>query len=135
VLSCFMQGFALNDSMACFLDLTMAAEYYDAAMRLWTRSREVLPLRVHTLVYEELIADPEAALRPLIGFLGLEWRGELLDHRATAHARSGIGTPSYNQVTQPLTRAPSGRWNRYEKQLEPVLPILLPWAERLGYRD
>jgi hypothetical protein len=30
---------------------------------------------------------------------------------------------------------PSGRWRRYRKQLEPVLPVLLPWAERLGYPD
>jgi hypothetical protein len=57
----------------------------------------------------------------------------LLDHRATAKARGRIITPSYNQVTQPLSRGPSGRWRRYEKQLAPVLPILLPWAERLGY--
>ena len=135
VLSCFTQSFAPNDGMACFLDIRTAAEFYDAAMRLWTRSCEALPLKVHTLVYEQLVADPEAALRPLIDFLGLEWREELLDHRATAKARSGIGTPSYNQVTQPLSRAASGRWKRYEKQLEPVLPILLPWAERLGYRD
>lgn len=134
VLSCFMQGFAMNESMACFLSIETAAQYYDACMRLWTRSVEMLPLKVHTLVYEELVADPEAALRPLIAFLGLEWRPELLHHRATAKARTAIGTPSYNQVTQPLTRAPSGRWKGYEKQLEPVLPILLPWAERLGYR-
>lgn len=133
VLSGFMQGFALNDSMACFLDIETAAQYFDAAMRLWTRSKKAMPLDVHTLVYEELIADPERALRPLIDFLGLEWRGELLDHRATAKARTGIGTPSYNQVTQALSRAPSGRWKRYEKQLAPVLPVLLPWAERLGY--
>jgi hypothetical protein len=135
VLSCFMQGFALNDSMACFLEIHDAAAYSDAAMSLWERSKDVLGLNARTLVYEELIADPEAALRPLIGFLGLEWKDELLDHRATAGARGGIGTPSYNQVTQPLSRAPSGRWRRYEQQLEPVLPILLPWAERLGYRD
>ena len=135
VLSCFMQGFAMNDSMACFLDIEMAAHYYDAAMSLWTRSKEVVPIAVRTVVYEELVVEPEAQLRPLVEFLGLEWREELLDHRATAKARSGIGTPSYNQVTQPLSRAPSGRWKRYAKQLEPVLPILLPWAERLGYRD
>ena len=135
VLSCFMQSFAPNAGMACFLDIHTAAPFYDVAMRMWTRSCEALPLRVHTLVYEQLVAEPEAALRPLIEFLGLEWREELLDHRATAKARSGIGTPSYNQVTQPLTRAASGRWKRYEKHLEPVLPILLPWAERLGYRD
>jgi Flp pilus assembly protein TadD len=133
VLSCFMQAFAMNASMACFLDIATAADYYDSAMRLWTSSTEVLPLNVHTILYEELIADPEAALKPLIGFLGLDWRGELLDHSKTAKARSGIGTPSYNQVTQPLTRAPSGRWKHYEKHLQPVLPILLPWAELLGY--
>jgi hypothetical protein len=34
-----------------------------------------------------------------------------------------------------LTTAPSGRWRRYARELEPVLPILLPWAERLGYAD
>ena len=135
VLSCFMQSFAPNKSMASFLDLGTAAEYYDAAFRLWTRSREVLPLNVHTLVYEELVSDPEQSLRPLINFLGLEWRDELLDHRSAAKARGPINTPSYNQVTQPLSRAPSGRWKRYKKHLEPVLPILLPWAERLGYAD
>jgi hypothetical protein len=87
------------------------------------------------LVYEGLVADPNRALRPLIDFLGLEWRPELLDHRATAKARGAIITPSYDQVIQPLSKAPSGRWRRYERQLEPVLPVLLPWAERLGYAD
>lgn len=135
VLSAFMQGFALSESMACFLDIHDSAAFYDATMRVWTNCKEALPLRTHTIVYEELIVNPEASLRPLIHFLGLDWRDELLDHRATAVARGGIGTPSYNQVTQPLTRAAKGRWKRYEKQLEPVLPVLLPWAERLGYRN
>ena len=135
VLSCFMQGFALNDSMACFLDIGDAAAFYDRAMTAWMRARESLPIRVHTLVYEELVADPEAAIRPLVAFLGLDWRDELLDHRSTAKARGAISTPSYDQVVQPLSSAASGRWRRYEKQLEPVLPLLLPWAERLGYRQ
>jgi predicted Zn-dependent protease len=133
VLSCFMQGFVLNDAMASFLDIGDAADLYDAAMSLWSRSRDLLDQPVHSLAYEEMIEDPERALRPLIEFLGLEWRSELLDHRATAKARGAIITPSYDQVVQPLNRAPSGRWRRYEKQLEPILPVLLPWAERLGY--
>ena len=53
----------------------------------------------------------------------------------TALARGAIGTPSYDQVTEPLSKAPAGRWRRYEEQLAPVLPVLLPWAKRLGYRD
>jgi len=135
VLSGFMQSFTLNDAMACFLRIEDAADLYDAAMTLFTRSREALPLAFHNLIYEELVVDPEAALRPLIDFLGLEWRPELLDHRSTAKARGAIITPSYDQVVQPLSKAPSGRWRRYEKQLGPVLPVLLPWAERLGYTN
>lgn len=135
VLSGFMQSFTLNDAMACFLTIDGSAELYDAAMSLFSASRDALPLAVHTIVYEQLVADPEAALRPLIEFLGLEWQPQLLDHRATAKARGAIITPSYDQVVEPLSKAPSGRWRRYERQLEPVLPILLPWAEKLGYRD
>lgn len=135
VLSCFMQPFALTDSMACFLKLETAADFYDSAMTLWTRCSELLPLKVHRLVYEQLVSDPESALRPLIAFLGLEWHGELLDHRATAKARGVITTPSYDQVVEPISGKASGRWRRYRTQLEPVLPTLLPWAERLGYPE
>jgi hypothetical protein len=102
-------------------------------MSIWTRSREVLPVRVHTVVYEELVSEPAATLRPTVEFLGLPWRGELLDHQSTASKRGAISTPSYDQVVQPLTAGAAGRWRRYEKQLEPVLPVLLPWAKRLGY--
>lgn len=133
VLSAVMQSIVLNEAMACFLDLGDGADLYDAAMDVWARSREAVPAQVHTLVYEDLIADPEAALKPLVAFLGLEWRGELLDHRTTARRRGAILTPSYDQVTQPLDARPSGRWRRYEQWLKPVLPVLLPWAERLGY--
>lgn len=133
VLSCFFQAFTQNDAMACFLGLDDSARLYDGAMRVFSSSRELLPLKLHTLVYEELIADPEAALRPTIQFLGLDWRPELLDHQATAKSRGAINTPSYAQVVKPLSNAPAGRWRRYREQLNTVLPTLLPWAERLGY--
>jgi len=50
VLSCFMQAFTLNDSMASFLNIEDAADFYDAAMTVWTRSCEALPLNVRTVV-------------------------------------------------------------------------------------
>jgi hypothetical protein len=121
--------------MACFLDLADAAAYYDAAMTVWTRSAELLCPRVHVVPYERLVEDPEAVLRPLVDFLEIPWRPELLDHRRSATMRGPISTPSYNQVTQPLSSRAVGRWRRYEQQLEPVLPVLKPWAERFGYAD
>lgn len=134
VLSAFMQSFVLNPAMACFLDIGDAADLYDAAISLFVQSRAKVPAQVHTLVYEALVEDPEAALRPTLDFLGLGWRAELLDHRATARSRGAIGTPSYDQVSEPLRDRSVGRWRTYEQQLAPVLPLLLPWAERLGYR-
>jgi len=135
VLSGFMQSFVMNDAMACFLDLADAADLYDTALDLWSQSRTLMPDGILTSVYEQLVTDPEASLRPLVAFLGLDWQPELLDHRSTAAARGAISTPSYDQVIQPLNKAPSGRWRRYAQQLAPVLPVLLPWAERLGYAD
>ncbi len=131
VLSGFMQPFGVVN----FADIADAADYYDAMMSIWTASREAMQLNVHTVVYEELVRDPEAVLRPLLDFLGLDWDARVLDHERTAKARGTIVTPSYDQVTEPITTRAAGRWKRYEKQLEPVLPILLPWAKRLGYRE
>jgi tetratricopeptide (TPR) repeat protein len=133
VLSGFMQAFIPNNAMASFLDLADSADLYDAALRVFTRADDQLKLPTHRLVYEDLVTDPVAVLRPLTDFLGLEWRPELIDHRATAARRSAIKTPSYASVSQPLSNQPCGRWRRYKAQLEPVLPILMPWAERLGY--
>lgn len=133
VLSGFMQSFVANIGMASFLDIADAADFYDAAMTLWTACRNALPLRVHTVVYEDVLDDPEGALRPAVDFLGLDWDGCLLDHQSTASKRELILNPSFDQVIKPLSKEPAGRWRRYEIQLETVLPVLLPWAERLGY--
>ena len=133
VLSGFMQNFQLNHAMASFLELTDAADFYDAVMTIWELSRNAVPLAIHTVTYECLTADPSGELRPALEFLGLDWSDDLLDHQATARNRGSIMTASYDQVVQPLSRAPSGRWRRYRQQLGPVLPILLPWAQKLGY--
>ena len=135
VLSAFMQSFIMNDAMACFLTIEDAADLYDAVMSGWTAMREAFPLNVHTVRYEGLVEGPEAELRPLMEFLDLPWDEQMLAHTKTAKARGTIITPSYDQVTEPLTSRSVGRWQRYREQLEPVLPVLLPWAERLGYSD
>ena len=133
VLSGFMQSFVLNDAMASFLDISDAADLYGAALGQFTDARERLGLACADIVYERLVADPAGELEPLIGFLDLDWDAELLDHQRTARARGAIITPSYSQIVRPLDRTPSGRWTRYREQMAPVLPILGPWAERLGY--
>ena len=133
VLSGFMQSFVMNDAMASFLTIEDAADLYDAVMSGWRAMLKRFDLSVRTVVYERLVVDAEAQLRPLIDFLGLPWDDRVLAHTETAKERGAIITPSYHQVTEPLNVRAVGRWRRYEKQLEPVLPVLLPWAEWLGY--
>lgn len=133
VLSNYLQAFRMNDAMANFLDLEDAAQFYDTAMHLWTRTCDVLPLEVRPLTYENLVEDPFAALRPLVEWLGLKWDDALLDHRRTAAARGVIVTPSYDQVIQPIHRRSSGRWQHYAHHLAPILALLDPWARHLGY--
>ena len=134
VLSCFMANFQLNTAMRSFTDLEEAARTYDAVFTNWSRARKLLPLANHAVRYERMVADLEAEMRPLLNFLGLEWRPEVLDNQASAARRGTVRTASYAQIGQPLYQRAVGRWERYRTQLEPVLPILEPWIDQMGYQ-
>jgi hypothetical protein len=133
LISCYVSNFNLNDSMVNFLRLDTAAEFYDLTFRSWENARKLLPLHVHTVVYEQMVQDPRNILRPVIEALGLSWHEGMLDHTKTAAERGVITTASYAQVTQPIYTRSVGRWKRYRKHLEPVLPVLAPWIEKFGY--
>ena len=135
VLSCYMANFLLNTAMRSFTELEEAARTYDAVFTNWSRAQVLLPTAVHTVRYERMVANLEGELRPLLAFLGLEWRDEVLDNQASAARRGTVRTASYAQIGQPLYQRASGRWQRYRTQMEPVLPILEPWIRKLGYED
>lgn len=133
VLSCYMRNFRINEAMISCTELSAAAKLYDRVMTLWSLYRDKLPLAVHTVRYESLISDFEATVSECLAFLGLEWEEGIRNYMDTEINRGRIGTPSYNQVTQDIYTAASGRWQRYQSHLESVLPGLSPWAERMGY--
>lgn len=133
VLSCFMANFAPNHAMRSYTDLDEAARTYSAIFTNFDRARELLPLNLHRVRYERMIGDLEGEMRPLLSFLGLEWRDAVLDNQKQAASRGAVRTASYAQIGQPLYQRAVGRWQRYAKQLEPVLPVLQPWIDRLGY--
>ncbi len=133
VLSCFMANFSPNFAMQSYTDLVEAARTYEAIFANFERARELLPLRVHRVRYERMIADLEAEMRPLLAFLNLPWREEVLDNQASAARRGAVRTASYAQIGQPLYQRAVGRWERYRAHLKPVMPVLEPWIERLGY--
>ena len=100
-------------------------------MRLIEAARARLPLDLHELRYEALVADFDATTRALCGFAGLDWIPEIRRFDRTAKAR-GVSTASAGQVRKGLY---DGRrqWEPFARWLEPVMPILAPWIERFGY--
>jgi tetratricopeptide (TPR) repeat protein len=134
VLSAFQQTFGMNAAMFQFLDLETAARYYDQVMRLGALWREKLPLRLHAVRYESVVADFETEIRALLAFLDLPWTDSIRNFHETAKRRT-IRTPSARQVVQPLYAASVAKWRRYEAELAPIRPLLDPWAKRFGYDE
>ncbi len=133
VLSCFMANFQLNVAMRSFTSLDEAARTYDAVFSAWHRGLALFPINAHPVRYERLIFDPTAELSSLVEWLGEEWNDDLLDHQKTASRRERVRTASYAQIGEKLYTRSRDRWRRYADQMAPVLPILQPWAARMGY--
>ena len=133
VLSCYMQDFSLNPAMARFLDLEDSAKFYDETFSVWEHYRKTLALDVHTIRYEDVVADFQPTVAKLLQFLEVPWNDAVLEYDKTAQKKGLINTPSYHQVTQKIYTRASGRWLKYREQLAPVLDILKPHAERYGY--
>lgn len=91
---------------------------YERLMAHW---RSVLPLAIHELRYEELIADPEACCRALIDFLGLDWDSRCLEFHKTERR---VQTVSVWQVRQPLYSTAVGRWRNYDLYLDDLKAAL-----------
>lgn len=132
VLSGFMQAFKPNPSMVQFETLKSSAAFYARVMELWGQYERVLPLAVHRIRYEDLIADFETETRRMLAFLDLPWDEAVLAYAERAKGKA-IATPSYHQVVQPIYFRSVGRWCNYRGAFADVLPILEPWIAAFGY--
>jgi hypothetical protein len=132
VLSCFRRRFETNATTWQFLTLESTARFYDAVMRLADLYRAKLPIEIHDIRHEELVADFDGRTRELCSFIGLGWDPALRNFSE----RPGLGaisTPSSTQLARGLNRDGVGQWRRYSEQIAPVLPVLREWVERFGY--
>lgn len=101
-------------------DLVVARTEHD---RLVDHFMKVLPLPIHRVRYEELVADQVGTTEALLAFLGLDPDPACL---AFHEHRRAVMTPSFDQVDKPLTDSAVGRWRAFESRLEPVLEAFPP---------
>lgn len=131
VWSCFRTSFALSNAAMDFTTLEGAARHYDALMRLTELALAKLPMAVLEVPYHRMVQDFDAMTREICDFAGLAWTEDLRRFDRTARQR-GVSTASARQVRRGLFDG-TRQWEPYADYLEPVLPLLQPWIEKLGY--
>jgi tetratricopeptide (TPR) repeat protein len=115
--SCFTQHFARG--MPYLYSLEDIEQYYADYADLLAHYDAVLPERIYPLRYEDMVANPEAEIRRLLSYCGLQFEENCLAFHRTARA---VHTPSSEQVRQPIFRAGLDRWRPYRSWLPPLRP-------------
>lgn len=117
-ISCFFQRFADVNWSSRLEDIGISCRGYTRLMNHW---QQVLPGRIHSVAYEELVTDSENVCRGLLDFCGLPWSDNCLEfHRQ----RTAIRTASRVQVRQPFYTKAVGRWENYADHLAALEPFL-----------
>jgi tetratricopeptide (TPR) repeat protein len=120
----------LTHGFYCANELETAARHYVRIAELVEHYRTEMTLRMMTMRYEDVIDHQEANVKRMLDFVGVEFDRRCLNfHENRRYAR----TASYAQVTEKLYGSSRFRYRRYLKHLAPVIPILEPMIERLGY--
>lgn len=119
-LSCFMQDFS-GLGLAWSRRLDHIAEYYLGYRSMMGHWTSVLSIPILDLDYEDLVRAPEAAVRRMLEFLGLDW-----DPACLEPGGEGVSaTASYARAAGPIYLSSIGRHRHYSTQLAPC-------ASRLG---
>jgi tetratricopeptide (TPR) repeat protein len=77
--------------------------------------------RIHRVIYEEMVADPETEIRRLLGHLELPFEENCLRFHETERA---VRTPSSEQVRRPISGEAVAHWRHFEPWLGPLLDSL-----------
>lgn len=120
----FRQHFARGQSFSYSLE--DMGRYYGDYVRLMRHLDEALPGRVHRVIHEDLLDEPETQIRALLDHLGLPFEEACLQFHETKRA---VRTASSEQVRRPINRDGVGQWRPYEAHLHPLREALGDIAE------
>lgn len=119
-LSCYSTNFT-GAAQGYTYDLAELGQHYKQHIVLMKHWESLLPGRVLSVRYEDIVADTESQARRLIDFLGLPWDARCLEFYK---AEKAVSSASVDQVRQPIYDRSVGRWKTYEKHLAPLMSAL-----------
>ncbi len=120
----FKQHYARGQAFS--YDLSDMGRYYRDYVGLMAHIDDVLPGRVHRVIYEDLVADTETQVRAMLAYCGLEFDERCL--RFFENERP-VRTASSEQVRRPIYREGVDQWRNYEAWLYPLKLALGPVLE------
>ena len=118
-LSNFKQLFASGQEFTYSID--DIARYYRAYLSLMRHWETVLPGKVLRVCYEDVVEDLEGNVRRILEFCKLPFEPACLEFYKTERS---VGTPSSEQVRQPIFRNGLSDWRNYESWLAPLRSAL-----------
>jgi predicted Zn-dependent protease len=117
----FRQHYAKGQAFS--YGLADVGAYYRDYVRLMAHVDAVQPGRVHRVIHEALLDDPETEARALLAFLNQPFEAACMAFHTNARA---VRTASSEQVRKPINRDGVGQWQPYEKWLDPLKQALGP---------
>jgi tetratricopeptide (TPR) repeat protein len=115
----FKQHFARGQTFT--YDLAEIGQYYRDYVELMAHFDEVLPGRVHRVLYEDMVEDTEGEVRRLLAYCGLPFEDAVLRFHENQRA---VRTASSEQVRQPIFREGVDHWKHFEPWLGPLKEAL-----------
>ena len=119
--SAYKQHFARGQAFS--YDLTELGRYYADYVELMRHMDEVLPGRIHRVIYERMVDDPEGEVRRLLAYCGLPFEEGCLQFYQNDRA---VRTASSEQVRRPIFREGVDQWQHFEPWLGPLKAALGP---------
>ena len=121
----FRQHYARGQTFA--YDLTDIGEYYLQYQRMMDHWHEVLPGRVLTVQYEDVVTDFENQVHRILEYCRLPWEDNCIRFYETERP---VRTASSEQVRQPIYTEALNYWRNYEARLGELMEILEPIRDR-----
>lgn len=101
------------DAARFIYDLDAIADVTRGCRQLMAHWRNSLPIPIHAVVYEDLVADPEQVIGRLCDAMGMGSSDGDGDAGTSPASSSAINTASMWQVRQPISSRAVGRWRNY----------------------
>ena len=117
----FKQHFARGQAFS--YDQAELGRYYADYVRLMAHFDAVLPGRVHRVIHEHLVEEPEAEIRRLLDAVALPFDAACLRSHENDRA---VRTASSEQVRRPINREGFNQWKPFDAWLGPLKAALGP---------